>query len=72
MPTYIWVLMQGEDYEGGHLISIYATEKSARKAAASFAPVEHGWKLHRQEADSTIWRDGGCSWVEIQQRLLLP
>lgn len=31
--TYVWVLMTGEDYEGGTLLSMHATEEGARKAA---------------------------------------
>jgi hypothetical protein len=72
MPTYIWVLMTGEDYKGGTLLSMHATEEGARKAAMKSARAQEGWELHLESDDVTIWRDDGCSWVEISKRSVLP
>lgn len=72
---FVWLMSKGEDYEGGSVIGVHATEAGARAEAQAFIQQDlaYGveWKLHREEPDRVIWRDGGCAWLEIKQTRLL-
>lgn len=60
----VWIVEEGENHEGGHIISIHSSKESARRAAlATFE--EWSWD-DKHEVDSSFWQ-GGCDWLTITE-----
>ena len=65
-PT-VWILSTGEDYEGGHVIGVYATKDLAQDdflTAAKKIPfeIDKAWK----DDDEAVHVHGGCDWVSLE------
>lgn len=63
----VWILMSGEDHEGGYIHGIYATKDLAKGPfleAASDIPfeVDEAW----QDGDGAVRVHGGCGWVSLK------
>lgn len=63
----VWILSSGEDYEGGHVIGVYASKDLAQDdflTAAKKIPfsIDDAWK----EDDESVHVHGGCDWVSLE------
>ena len=63
----VWLLMAGEDYEGGHILGVFATKDLAKGPfydAASDIPfdLDEAW----QDGDGAVRVHGGCDWVSLK------
>lgn len=61
----VWILEEGEDYEGGRVVEVFKSEDAARNAA--FEEISRrtyragSWK----EGSRNNWHDGGCDWMGV-------
>lgn len=65
----VWVLETGEDHEGGRIISIHKTKKSAMIDAYEFIKCRDysDWLLENDEPEGNVWfHDDGCDWLSIE------
>ncbi|MFI0742814.1 hypothetical protein ACH4PU_32735 [Streptomyces sp. NPDC021100] len=65
--TQVWILMQGEDFEGGHITGVYATPEDAREdfmeaAARIDATFTIDGALLKGGA---LTVHGGCDWLRL-------
>lgn len=63
----VWILSTGEDYEGGHIVGVYATKELAKDdflTATAKIPfsIDKAWK----EDDESVHVHGGCDWVSLE------
>jgi len=68
----VWLLMAGEDHEGGHILGVHATKDLAKGPfleAASDIPfeVDEAW----QDGDGAVRVHGGCDWVSLKPHPLI-
>lgn len=62
----VWLLMTGEDHEGGDVLGVFATRDLA-KAAFQEAAERMPFALDdaRQEKDGSLHLHGGCDWISL-------
>jgi hypothetical protein len=68
----VWILSKGEDYEGGHILGVYANKEAAKgpflKAATSIPfDLDQVW----QDDDGAVNAHGGCDWVSLEPHPLI-
>lgn len=67
MSQRVWVLQEGEMYEGGQLLGLYTSrdkaEAEALKAQENAPPME----LRKRTEDRSLW-SSGVMWMEITWR----
>jgi hypothetical protein len=64
----IFVVFQGEDFEGGHNLAIFTTKEHAAKFINEYIKIHPrgNWEFDNK---SKCWR-GGCSYLEVREDLL--
>jgi hypothetical protein len=60
----VWIVEQGENYEGGRIISIHSSKESARRVAISTFE-EWDWD-DKCQVNPDMWA-GGCDWLTITE-----
>ncbi|MFB6787663.1 hypothetical protein ACFCWT_13405 [Streptomyces olivaceus] len=65
LPT-VWILMKGEDHEGGDVLGVFASKETGKAAfleAARNIPfqLDRAW----QDDDGAVNVHGGCDWVSF-------
>jgi hypothetical protein len=60
----VWIVEQGENREGGHIISIHASKESARRVALSTFEEWH-WD-DKCQVNPDMWA-GGCDWLSVRE-----
>ena len=64
--TTVWILMKGEDYEGGDVLGVYASRDLARGAfAQAAAGIPFAIDDARHEPDGSVHLYGGCDWLSL-------
>ena len=58
----VYVVMQGENYEGGSIVEIFSTQSEAVKFATKFAKTMSFPMIKHK--DRNVW-NGGCDWLSI-------
>lgn len=71
-PT-VWILAQGEDYEGGTVLGVYATKEAAKGPfveAARRIPfdLDNAWQ---DDDTGAVHAHGGCDWVSLEPHPLI-
>lgn len=62
----VYIVMNGENYEGGSVVSVHRTYEQAKRAALKVkALFEGGWKLEDEDAGLTCWWSNGCDWLRV-------
>lgn len=64
----VWILSEGEMYEGGHIIGVYLDRDLARGALTDRAQRLHDRftiRDARQDDDGAIHVEGGCDWISL-------
>jgi hypothetical protein len=69
----VWVLSSGEDYEGGHVLGVYASKDAAKGPfveAAKRIPfdLDQAWQ---DEESGAVHAHGGCDWVSLEPHPLI-
>jgi len=58
----VYVVMQGENHEGGSVVAVFYLEKDAVKFATKFAKAM-SFPMTKKK-DRNVWT-GGCDWLTI-------
>ena len=70
----VFIVMQGENHEGGSVVAVASSLEAARRAAVKFAKEDDGWPPYRQ-----VWKGcapvgeelaswgRGCDWMNIRE-----
>ena len=75
----IYIVEQGENYEGVSRSSLHLTLEGARNQATSWIAAEEAWRSHNdrlkwreEEADGCLYQwQGGCDWMTISEKEIL-
>lgn len=64
----VWILMKGEDHEGGDVYGVFATKEDAKGPfveAAQSIPfvIDEAWQ---DDEDGSVHVHGGCDWVSLE------
>ena len=60
----VYVVMRGENYEGGSIVDIFYLESDAVKFATEFAETM-SFRMAKQKGRN-VWT-GGCDWLSVDE-----
>ena len=70
----VFIVMQGEDHEGGSVVAVASSPEAARKAALEC--MEDHWRSGEWKATTPMahelssWQQG-CDWMTIRKHIVL-
>lgn len=65
-PAQVWILMQGEHYEGGHVLGIFATRELAKgEFVRTLQRLAFAIDDAQEDEDGSLHVDAGCDWVSL-------
>lgn len=67
----VWLLVKGEDHEGGEVLDVYASKEDAREDfLTEAAQIDRTFTLDNatQLDNGTITVHGGCDWLALEPR----
>lgn len=65
--TTVWVLMSGEDHEGGSVLGVFASRDAAKGAFAEAGRwMPFAVDGAEENEDGTLRVHGGCDWLELR------
>nr|WP_012840478.1 hypothetical protein [Streptomyces sp. W9]ACX85593.1 pCQ3_92 [Streptomyces sp. W9] len=69
-PT-VWLLMQGEDHEGGSVLGAFSHREAARGAFITAArQLPFGIEDAQENEDGGLYLHGGCDWLSLTPHVL--
>jgi len=60
----VYVVMRGENHEGGSIVAVFYLEKDAVKFATKFAKAM-SFPMTKKK-DRNVWA-GGCDWLSVRE-----
>lgn len=73
----VWIMMKGEDYEGGHIVGVYLDKELAKEdfyregeSIVRFADrIRESWNQETldvsQSENGALYLHGGCDWLSL-------
>ena len=72
----VWILEEGEDYEGGRVLGVYGTKEAAfadfaAQAASLHGRFSMGIDQAEQSADGSLRLHSGCDWLTLTPHAII-
>lgn len=62
---HVWILMRGEDFEGGSIRGVFKTESVGLVEAARIMEAYGKWHTTSDHEHGHAWHDDGCDWITL-------
>jgi len=66
-PKTVWIVVRGEDREGGSVLAVCATRNRALVVAINARSDPNRWTRTLDEPDRIQWHDDGCDWITARK-----